>query len=219
MSNYPKPKWTIFSHAKLRLSGEAWDPKNQKHRPSLMYKVHNNNPRFLVYMNNDKDQGAQSFALDPYIAGQIFQMVEMVTAKKEPSRLSIELKSSWIGGARQEKPVVTGKIMVGRGDDSVVYVAFQSKGKDLARFPFVESYFATMKDETGEQLNVASASEICARAWADTLKGLTYSYMVVHGKEPAERPGSGKGGYSYSGGGGNQSSNSGGGGWDDPSDF
>lgn len=210
-------KWTIFSHAKLRLSGEPWDKTNPKERPSLMYKVVNNNPRFLLYMNDGKNNNGIPFALDAQIAFQLFTMVEMAVADKDPSRYSLELKGSFVNGQRQDKPVVVGRIHVGRDTEGVVFIAFQGKGLEAAKFVFRANYFASIHNAEGELLEQRKCSEIVATAWADLMRGLTTSYMVVHGKEPENKPGSG-GGYS---GGGNSGGGkrSGGNDWDSDVEF
>lgn len=185
--------WNIFSNNKFNLTGEQW--KDAKGRPNLKYRVVNNNPRFLVYMNDDKVQKPIPFALDPIIIQEVFQVVRHVVATKEPTRFAFELKSSYDHrGGRTEKPAPVSKIFIGRDSEGVCYIAFQAKGEQLAKFSFTPSYYADLISATGEKVEKELASEIRAIAWVNALDSITGAFMVVHGKEPENKPGSG-GGY------------------------
>jgi len=192
--------WTIFSHAKYNLQGEAWGEGGKK--PTLKVVMHNNNPRFRVYMNNgDKNSGAIPFSLDPIILQELFQVIRHVVADKQPSRFSFELKSSYDHrGNKTDKPGPVAKIFVGRDSDGVIYLAVQAKGEALAKFPFLDSFFAELRDATGEKVSKDFASEVRALAWVNAIDGLVGAYSVVHGKEPDEKPGSGGGNRNKSGG-------------------
>jgi hypothetical protein len=184
------PKWNIFSHAKFSLNGEEW--KDGKGKPSLKFTVHENNPRFRLYMNDGRNNKPIAFSLDPYIFQEILEVVRMVTADKNPSRFTWELKANYDHkGNRTEKAAPVSKIFVGRDSENVVYIAFTAKGEGVAKFPFTPSFWAELSDASGEKLSRELASEIRARAWVNALTGLVGAYMVVHGKEPEQKPGSG----------------------------
>lgn len=188
-----KPEWNIFSHSKLSIQGEAWE-KGGKDKPSLRFKVHANNPRFSVYMNDGRNSKPIPFALDPIIFQELIQVIRMVVASKEPSRYSFELKSGYDHrGNRTDKPAPVAKIYVGRDAESVVYIGFHAKEEKLAKFPFTPSYYAEILDAAGEKLTRELGSEIRAIAWSNALDALVGPFMVVHGKEPAEKPGQGGG--------------------------
>lgn len=212
MSDYQgqRPAWTIWNHNKLRLQGEKWE--GEKGRPSLHYKMVNNNPRFNIYPNKEGQSKPVPFAADFHISNQVFELVKMVAAETENSRYSFSIKAMWQYGKKLDQPTVVSKIIVGRDSTGVIYIAFQERNKDLYKFPFLPSFFAEIEDSNGEPLNKAAASNLVAIAWATGFQNMTAAYMVVEGKEPPKRDGGGYNGGGGNGGGGyNKGGNSGGG--------
>ena len=208
-----KPAWNVFSMAKLRLYGERWENKKS---PSLLYTIHNNNPRFRVYMNDDKVSKPIAFALDPYILEDLLCAIEAAIRNPKPSRNSLEIKSSYDHhGNKTDKPATVSKIIFGRDTSDVCYIAFQAKGEEVATFPFTPSYYAVFTNESGETLDKSTASEYRGQGWVNTIRGLTAAFLVKEAKEPPKKDNAG-GGY----GGGNSGGNSGGnkGGWDSGSE-
>lgn len=183
------PKWNIFNHPKFSITGEEW--KDHKGKPSLKYTVHENNPRFRLYMNDGKVEKPIAFALDPYILEDMFEVLEHVIQTKGPARFTMELKGTYDHrGQRTEKAAPISKIFIGRDSESCVYIAFCAKGEQIAKFPFAPSFWAELSDASGEKLAKELASEIRARSWKKTISQMTSMFLVVHGKEPAEKPGS-----------------------------
>ncbi len=140
-----KKPWDIWQHGKLQIYGEAW--KENKQRPSMKISMWNNNPRFIIYMNNDSATAKKSisFALDTYIAGDLTELMKDCIRKKDPSRVGVELKAKRDHrGGTYEKPTVVAKIFLGRDTDGVMYIAFQAKGEALAKFPMLPSFWAEL---------------------------------------------------------------------------
>lgn len=184
--------WTIFTHNKLKISGEEWKD-NKGNRPSLSFRVVNNNPRFLVYMNDLKKTKPIPYVLDSYIFGDICAIVRHVVQDKKPSRWTFVIKSGYDHrGNKTEKVAPVAKIFVGRDSDNAVYIAFQAKDEALTKFPFTPSYYAEIQDAAGEKITKEFGSELRALSWANTLEQISNMYLVVHGKEPKEKPGNGK---------------------------
>ena len=217
-NNRFKQPWTIWTHAKLGLTGEEWK-ENPGNRPGVKFKIHNNNPRFNMYLNDGKYDKAIGFNMDPFIIQEIFEVIRRTVASQEPDRTYWELLSGWDHrGNKTDKPGPVAKIFVGRDSDGVVYIAFQAKGESLAKFPFVPSYYASLHGADGEKLCKKKASEIRAIAWVKGLDAIIGPFMAVHGKEPEQKPGSGGGGnQNKSGNWGKPKSDAGGssGGWGD----
>lgn len=190
-----KQPWDLWQHNKLTVYGEAYKD-NPKARPSLRYKVYENNPRFSLYLNDGKNNKPIAFSLDPYIANELFVLIKRVIANKETSRISMDIigKRDWLGN-QYEKPTAVAKLHVGRDSEGVVYIAFQAKEIKLVKFPMMGSYWRTYSDEANEKLNKVILSEITAEAWANTLRDLTASFIVMHAKEKViNKPGNNKGG-------------------------
>lgn len=186
-----KAQWTIFNHSKFSLTGEPWEP-NGKEKPSLKFKIHENNPRFMVYMNDNKNKGPIAYALDPIIFQEFAAVLRYVISDKKPNRFGFELKSSYDHrGNRTEKPGPVSKIYVGRNGEGEVYIGFHAKGEALAKFPFTPSWYADLTDANGEKVTKEFGSEIRGTGWINALEAVVGPYMAVHGKEPAEKPGSG----------------------------
>lgn len=177
--------WNIWQATKLRLNGDAWDKSNPKERPNVSLHVVNNNPRFRLYMNNGKVQKPIAFALDPFILEGLFSALVSICDDNNPNRYTLELKAYYDHhGNHSDKPTSVSKIMVGRDSNGIVYIAFQAKGEDIAKFSFISSYYAVLLGSNGESLDVVKASEFMAKGWIRLLSNMVSSYLVVEGKEP-----------------------------------
>ncbi len=185
-----KKPWDIWQHGKLQIYGEAW--KENKQRPSMKISMWNNNPRFIIYMNNDSPTAKKSisFALDTYIAGDLTELMKDCIRKKDPSRVGVELKAKRDHrGGTYEKPTVVAKIFLGRDTDGVMYIAFQAKGEALAKFPMLPSFWAELVGENGEPMDKPYASELRARTWCKTLDGLIQVATIVNAKDQSTHKG------------------------------
>lgn len=193
-TNKFKQPWTLFDHPKFALYGEPWK-KEEKDKPALKYKIHENNPRFRVYMNDGSATAARgpiAFALDPYIFNDLMELILLVASDRNPTRYTMEIKAGWDHkGQKLDKVGPVSKIFVGRDAEGIIYLAFQARGENIAKFPLLPSFFAELQDPNGEKLTKEIASEIRARSYVKTLSQATSAWMAVHGKEPAEKHGSG----------------------------
>ena len=195
-----KQPWSIWAHNKLTLYGEPWKDKENptkkgNNRPSLKYKVWENNPRFNVYMNNGLSTKTIPFALDTYIAYALFELVQVIAndTERKATRYAFELKSKRDHkGNVYDKPTSVAKIYIGRDNEGVMYICFHAKGEDIAKFPFEDSYWASLTDSSGEACKKDFLSELRAKAWANALRELTSVYTVVFGKEKVIQGGNDK---------------------------
>lgn len=175
-------KWNLLKHSKYTLHGEAW--KDNKKRPSLRMVLWENNPRFRLYLNDDKNKGSIPFALDPVILQEFFGLIRYVTTNKETSRFSYDIKSkNDHRGVKFDKPTTIEKIFVGRDSEGVVFIAFMAKDMPLAKFPFTHSPWAELYDASGEKLSPVKLSEMRANAWVDAMNLILGQVMVTEGKE------------------------------------
>lgn len=182
------------------MQGEPWSEDNPREKPSLKLGLHELNPRFYLYANRSDKKGSITFKIDPIILYQIFEFIHMLSKDSSLENVVFDLKSTYdhSRGGKQDRPVVIGKIMVGRNDKGLMFLAFNSRelGSKPATFVFRPSPWATPMTTGGEPYNEVKASESQSRGWADMFKSLIPTYMVVHGKEPEGKGGGGNSGYS-----------------------
>lgn len=176
-NSYPKPKWSIFDMQQLRLNGAPWDPKNFKQAPNVAMFIVNGNPRFRLYLNNGGKNTALSFKINPYVAATIFEMVEEISKDPAVAYATVQVKGNYHNSPqRLEKPIVTGTVTVGRNSEGLMYVAFQAKGEAMATFPFKPHWLHPVMADQGEPMEPGKLSNILARAWAKTMRGLMFAY-------------------------------------------
>ena len=177
--------WDIFQLKKLKLYGTPWNPEDRTKCPTVQFYLVNGNPRFKLYMNDGGENKSYTFALNPLIASTFFIALMDVAANPEESRIGWRIKSMFPHiGQRTEKVQVISTITIGRDIEKVVYMAFQVKGLNVARFPFTADYYADMVGEDGEALGNSRASSLVARGWATEFLDMMHIYLVTRCKEP-----------------------------------
>lgn len=182
-----KAKFNIFKFNKFTLYGKKW--KGGDKAPSLALGIYQNNPRFVLYLNNGSYDKGITMALDPIIFTEIMNEIIDVSTDREmkPHRATWDLKNKYDHRRKYDQLTVVGQIHVGRDSEGLVFLAVKANGEDMCKFEFTPSWFAPQKDSTGETTaaNISSGSR--ARAWAEHLKGLLMAYLAAHGEEPVRR--------------------------------
>ena len=196
-----KPKWNPFKFKKLRLYG-AKGPSGKS--PTITMDVWENNPRFKLYLNNGSFDKPITMATDPFINQTILLLIEDVAKDDTPQRFSVDIKGFRDHrGNRYDKATPIARIHIGRGDDGVVFIAFQPKGEEPAKFVFGQQWYAPIMDSSGEEMAPQKMSSLHARAWAGLYRAMFENNIITNSVEPKPKDGQGGGGNnSYSSGGG-----------------
>jgi len=183
--SFPKPPWDIFDLAKLKLKGKPWS-RDDNAAPNCTVKVHNGNPRFRLYMNNTPGStNSKTVAVAPFIFSQMLETVKLVAENTATDKYTFDIKESYMGGQKLDKPMVTSRVTIGRDTEGYVYLAFSFKGeKDPAIFLFQDDYFASLQDATGESLNVSLCSSLMAKGWARLMENMFAIFLVTQTKDP-----------------------------------
>lgn len=183
-----KAAWTIWDFTKLRLAGVPWVPGDYKQVPSLITKVVNGNPRFLLYLNHpgSKPNGLP-VAFDPAIFGMLTEALLLITEKAEADKITMAVKATYENGIKLDKPKVVSTVTVGRNTDGIIYLAIHIKGEPQAEFHFLPSFFAELLGADGEKLNRATASTLAAKGWVNMITKMVYTYITLCTKEPPKR--------------------------------
>ena len=178
--------WDIFKVPALKLYGSPWDPADRMKAPSIQVHVTNCSPRMKLYMNDGSENKAYSFNLKPASMFAFFEAIKTVATSEEPDKIGWQIKSNFPhSGPRTEKPTIISTLSVGRDNEGVVYLAFQVKGLQVAKFPFgSSSFFEEMIGPDGEKLNPVTASSICAKGWVTLFSELITTHLAVRSKEP-----------------------------------
>lgn len=221
----PPRKKIALDNRKLVLSAPC--PTAQGKFSTLSWGLVNNNPRLVVYTNDPadaterNDNGRISANLDAPNFFAFLEMLREVLAAPGPLRLKMENKNYiFPGGKRSEKPVVVSELLVGKGDDGVVWicVAAYDKERPKIKFQLLPVEFHQLYHQTGEKFSPGEASKLYATGYIRMLEGMMVNLLCTEWVEPPPREprgggnnrGGGRGGY----GGGGGRSNGGGGSYD-----
>lgn len=209
MSDYrPQPKVTILKDWKLRLSA---DPVNgSKRRPSLTWNTSAKGFVIQVYTNVDSDHnGGQIKAiLDIPTFFAFTGMLEKAIESQGTFMQAIECKDyTWINRKRSDTPVKQAKLVVGKDDAGMVYIAVTSDKTSKVVFRFKVPFLYDIKTADGEMLPEAEGSKMYAKAYLKALSAFVPELMRIEykGKEDKSNQGNSNNNYSGGNGGGNYS--------------
>ena len=174
-----------------------------------------NNPRITVRteVESDAKNGVVHASMD---GGVFYWFLECLrkTIDLEPGEgFKIENKNhTYVNGERSKDPVVTSTTLVGKDEDSIIYLAVIAKNVTPVKFMLMPGSYHFLSNKDGSAVSAPDVSKLYARGYIRLLENLTANVMTNYYTEPEPRPDN-KGGYgnkSYS----NNKPASASGGWD-----
>ena len=182
------PKWNIFQLEKLRRRGIAWDPKEPKFAPVFKVTVTElGNPRLSLYMNKGGTGGAISVALSPEDFYTFLEMIDAIASSHEVNSYKLTPSNHFVGGVRQEKPVITAIVTVGRDTEGYVYIAIQPRNDKVAKFPFKDDFYTGLLGNDGEKLDPKISSSFHAKGYTKLFRKLVGNFLTDKVIEPPKK--------------------------------
>lgn len=219
-----QPQETILREFSMAINGPVL-PGAQR-APRLTIGIYRNKPTISVKTNDPNDNGRDNgrISAEPPIP-DFFALKEALRRtidNKSPHKYVINLKAKRFGAGGQlsQEKMLNVRILIGRGDDGVVYLSLIHWNKDrpMIRFNFAPSVNGREEiewnDGTGAAMSPADASELYAGAWCTMIDTIVSHLMVTSYRPQEQRQGGGNGGSGYrgnGGGGGGYRGNGGGG--------
>lgn len=182
------PKWNIFNLEKLRRRGIPWDAKEPKFAPVFKVTVSDQgNPRLSLYMNKGGTGSATTIAFSPEDFYTFLEIVISVANNPEVNSLRLTPSNHFVGGVRQDKPVITAVVTVGRDTEGFVYIAIQPRNDKAAKFPFKDDFYTAILGNDGERLDPKIGSSLHAKGWANMNRELVSIFLSTKVSEPPKR--------------------------------
>lgn len=216
----PNPRVkTALEEPKLRLLGDIL--KGARRPSTLQITMFGNQLRVTCYTNveNDKNNGRIEAKMDSITAYAFFECFRDVLNHSGPIKRFVECKT--VVNGDWKNPVLESTLVVGRGDDNVVFVGIVSADNDRPRLQFRlrPTDFHALLGEDRKPLPEDVVSEIYGRAYLNLMSQLSANVLDTHFREPQRQQGGngGGGGSNWKSGGGNgggwKGGNKGGGNW------
>lgn len=214
----PRPK-TILNHRSLTM----FAPNGEGGWASLAIDFKKNDVSMIVRTNiaadANNDYGRIAAQVPPQMFFSVLEMIKEVANATVPCRFAYEHKDKkFIGqGKMTDGPVLLYRIIVGRGDDGVVYISVVQEKRPNIKFSFLLDQKSTFKDGEGNEMPKALESKFLALGRVSTIEKLLPAILSANYKHPEpKQQGGGGGGYnnnrggqggggSYGGGGSNSS--------------
>lgn len=121
-------KFTIFSD-NLNQSGK---------KARLAWAVRDNNPRIVVYINDNNLKGAEGIvnaAMNPETFLSFLTLLEKVTKNNTPDSYSIECYNTpWVDGKPTEQKVLVATVSFGKNEQGITYIDIIPVNKPKFRF-------------------------------------------------------------------------------------
>ncbi len=198
---------TGLEEPKLRLLGEIL--KGARRPSTWQVTMFGNQLRVTCYTNieNDKNNGRIEAKMDSITAYSFFELLRDVLAHKGPIKRFIECKT--VVNGDWKNPVLESTLVVGRGEDNVVFVGIVSADNDRPRLQFRlrPTDFHALLGEDRKPMPEDYVSEVYGRGYLNLITQLAANVLDTHFRE-AQRPQGGQGGQ-----GGWKGGNKGGGNW------
>lgn len=183
-----QPPWNVFQFNRLKVAGDAWDKEQPRDRPSVQFKVANNNPRFSLYLNKpgafDKPI---TFLMDAITMSAFFEGIRDAVKNPEPHRMAFEINSKFPHKGRQlEEATKIGEIIVGRDENKCVYMAFAAMDEPVAKIVFQTSFYHKLIGSDGERMDRVKMSELVASGYAKLMTDMLAAFLIAQPVEPQQ---------------------------------
>ncbi len=210
----PAPK-VIFDHPKLKIYAPCPTPGGKGKKSSLGWKVHDNNPRIVVYTNCPDDTGEQNeygkinANMDALMFSslliQLDQLAKMDTPASEPIRFAIgNKKAGWDRQANKPgEPYEVSTTWIGKDTDGRCWITVRSKKKErpVIKFYFGIPEFHDIRNADGSAWTDGQKSVLGLQGYIEMMKGMMPYFLAANYKEAEKKDGNGGGRGGYSGGG------------------
>lgn len=205
----PKPKGPL-DNDKITLYTPVPGQPGKKSR--LIWGMFQNNPRVIVYTNNEansskeNDFGKITAALDAPVFFGLLELLESLTEKPNDTKFKIENKNyTWFGGRRSETPVLVSELWVGKDKEGAMWISVTASGRPKIVFYFEFSDYHFFLHGDGTPMSKQEGSVVACRSYCKLLRGMYENLLVTSyvdpniakaAKEAAQSGGGNRGGYS-----------------------
>lgn len=221
----PRPK-TSLNNRHLTM----WAPNGEGKNASMAFDIKKNDTTIIVRTNAASDAANNHGRIvaevpTPYFY-TIMEMLKKAALSDIPVRWCYEHKDrKFIGqGKMTDGPVLHHRIIVGRGEDGVVYLSVTQEKRPNIKFTFLNDNKSNFKDNDGNEMPKALESTFVTLGRVSIIEKLMAIHLDRAYKHPEQKPqggGNGGGGYNNNRGGqggnssyGGSNANAGGGGAD-----
>lgn len=222
MSDKPAKIEHALNNPKTRLS--APNPQSKGKFATLSWDIWNNNPRFVVNVNDpsfatkERSFGRIQAAMEPATFNAFLDLLsEAIAAEPGWKRNMQMLGNPRGGGGPGVEPIPHADIWIGKDNDGIVFISvikkYEGEGWPVIKFPFAapDRRFVKIFHADGTEYNKGDMSVLYARSFIRLLtQQMNHILTKEYVKPPPFIPGN-KGGYG-GGGGGQRGGYSGGGG-------
>lgn len=230
----PPPPKVIFDHPKLKIYAPCPTPGGKGKKSSLGWKIHDNNPRIVVYTNCPDDTGEQNeygkinANMDAIMFSslliQLKRLAAMETPASEPIRIAIaNKKAGWDRQAnRPGEPYEVSTTWIGKDTDGRCWITVRAKKKErpVIKFFFGIPEFHDMRNADGSAWTEGQKSELGLLGYIQMLEVMMPYFLAANYKEAEKKEGNNRGGNGggynrgggYNNGGGNRDGGNSGGG-------
>lgn len=199
-----RPK-TILNHRSLTM----YAPNGEGQFAALTFDFKKNDVLMSVRTNiagdANNDYGRIQAQVPPDMFFTVLEMIRAAALETGAFRWAYEHKDrKFIGqGKMTDGPVLLYRIVVGRGDDGVVYLSIVQDKRPNIKFSFLSNNKTQFKDTDGNEMPKAIESKLLALGKVSILEKLMPDMLEKNYKhpEPKQQGGGGGGGYNNRGGG------------------
>ena len=146
-------------------------PNEAGKRPRLVIGLFDGNPRLVIRTADPKDEqnnyGQIVAAMDAHTADVMCQLIVKSISAANGYREKIINKSTWKNGEKQDQPVESSCVIIGKDSEGCIYISIHEENRPNIRFFFGPTEWHSLVKSDGSAYSKAELSGLYARAWAN----------------------------------------------------
>ena len=171
---------TFYDVAKLTVWGDVKDGKTSR----LVLSFRDGNPRFTAYTGEQGPGGVISFPMDVFTFGSVIQLMRDITASPNGNSFTFDsLTVVYEDNQPTDKTRVVSKLVVGKSDEGVNYIAVVTDGKAPAMFPIVPTKWHNYSDKEGNPLPKGPVSNSLLKGMCSLMENVLANITVQYSNE------------------------------------
>lgn len=175
----------ILSFDRYTLFSQNANSNGRKAR--LVFSFANGFARITVFTNDASDIDQKQMiavTLEPGVVMGLFDLISRVSSSKKEARYAIECFAPVKDAdGRMMDKALQGQIVIGRDEDSFVWMSVFAEGRPKIKFVFASGNFSVFKNTDGSPMSEADVSSILAAA---TVRSLAAVYNIQFEKSAVE---------------------------------
>lgn len=168
-------KYSIFDFSKLTLN-------STQGKAQLKFNIYNNNPRIVVFTNEESDKknsyGAINANLDPYVFNSFLQLLLTLIPAPADTKYKIE-NETLVGEGREKTRKVVSELMLGKDKDGVIWMSVIAPDRPKFKFELGDYKFHKFYTGSGDLMPRAEASQVAAKGMVTLLSQIFSTYVTT----------------------------------------